>query len=116
MLKPKPAAADAPCSIDEAQRGILALCPPVAGEAVSLCQAMGRYPDAGILAVRFQPCFDVAAMDGWAVSGIAAGLYRIVGESRAGAGFSAAVVAGQAVAISTGAPMPVGTVRVVRRE
>jgi molybdopterin molybdotransferase len=116
LLKPKAAATDTPCSIDEAQRRILALHPPVTGEMVSLCDAMGRYPAADMAAARSQPPFDAAAMDGWAVSGVAAGLYRIVGESRAGAGYGSGLAAGQAVAISTGAPMPAGAVRVVRRE
>jgi molybdopterin molybdotransferase len=55
-------------------------------------------------------------MDGWAVASIEAGLYRIAGESRAGHAFAGPLLPGHAVAISTGAPLPEGAIRVVRRE
>lgn len=106
----------APCSIDEALRRILALRPPPRAEQVKLVQSFGRVAAEAITASHAQPPFDAAAMDGWAVCGEGAGLYRIVGESRAGHGFRRPLERGEAIAISTGAPVPAGNARVVRRE
>lgn len=117
MLKPvRSAIDDRSCTIDEAQARILglALCP--SAESVPLEAAFGRTVASEVRADRAQPPFDSSAMDGWAVGGLDAGLYRIVGESRAGTGFDRALEPGEAIAISTGAPVPYGAARVVRRE
>lgn len=117
MLNPLPRPGkNAPCTIDEAQARIVAFAPPPTGEQVALIDACGRIVAASARATRAQPPFPSAAMDGWAVAGCDAGLYRIVGESRAGRAFSRSLAQGEAVAISTGAPMPGGAARVVRRE
>ncbi|MCX5193287.1 molybdopterin molybdotransferase MoeA [Streptomyces sp. NBC_00249] len=52
------------------------------------------------------PAFDTAAMDGYAVAG--PGPWRVRGEVRAGAAWQGRLGGGEAVGISTGAPVPAG--------
>jgi molybdopterin molybdotransferase len=117
VLKPVSAASGAEaCTIDEAQARIIGLARMMPTETVALQDALGRMTAGHVRADRAQPPFDSSAMDGWAVCGLDAGLYRVVGESRAGVGFGRALEPGEAIAISTGAPVPKGGLRVVRRE
>lgn len=91
-------------------------------EAVALVDAMGRTLAADLLAAAPLPGFDTSAMDGWAVSG--EGPWTVVGESLAGRPWGgsgadedpAALGAGQAIAIATGARVPAGAQGIVRRE
>ena len=86
-------------------------------EMVSLADALGCVLAAPILADRDQPPFDRATRDGYAVraedlqgAGVGPPL-RIVGQVRAGEAWPAhrsALVAGEAVEIMTGAPLPPG--------
>jgi molybdopterin molybdotransferase len=81
--------------------------------------ATGRVLAEPIRAVRDQPPFDASAMDGWAIPlgdpGLG-GSYRILGESAAGRGFDGAVLAGEAVRIFTGAPVPSGCTVVIQEQ
>jgi molybdopterin molybdotransferase len=83
-------------------------------------QARGRILALPLAALLTQPPFDAAVMDGWAVR--AADLatlpatLAVVGESAAGHPFAGRVGAGEAVRISTGAPVPAGADLVVRQE
>ncbi|MEU6974938.1 MULTISPECIES: molybdopterin molybdotransferase MoeA [unclassified Streptomyces] len=60
------------------------------------------------------PAFDTAAMDGFAVSG--RGPWTIRGVARAGAAWPGELGAGDAVEISTGAPVPCGADAVLPKE
>lgn len=104
-------------SIDDAQAQMLRIVEKRIGtERINLRAAMGRAAAREVYAVGDQPRFDAAAMDGWAVNGDGPGLYRLVGESRAGQGFQNRIEQGQAISISTGAPLPADTKLMVRRE
>jgi len=104
---------------DEARRLMLAAVAPLAGERVALADAVGRTLRSAVLATRAQPPFAASSMDGWAIRDAdldpEAGL-AIVGESAAGAAFDGVLSTGQAVRISTGAPLPAGADRVVPQE
>jgi molybdopterin molybdotransferase len=104
---------------------ILAAAGHPAGESVALSvSALGRVLGEDVVATHPVPAFDNSAMDGFAVrapdlAGAAPGSpvsLRLVGESRAGRPANAAVEAGQAIAISTGAMMPEGADTVLRVE
>lgn len=110
------ASADMPATVDEALACLLAILPDPVAETVLLSRCAGRVLAETILSDVAQPPFDTAAMDGWAVKGETAGLYRVVGESRAGQRFEGELQRGEAALISTGAALPSGADRVVRRE
>jgi molybdopterin molybdotransferase len=88
--------------------------PPLEDESVAVGDALGR-----VLAEAVEAAADVApfansAMDGWAVrAGPAGRELRVVDESRAGHPATRAVGDGEAIRISTGAPVPVGAESVV---
>lgn len=93
-------------------------------EQVGLRDAAGRVAAAEITARVSVPHFDRAAMDGYAVVGestFGATAYapvelRIVGESRPGKPYSGAITRGEAVRITTGAPVPPGADAVLMAE
>ena len=86
-------------------------------ETVPLDHAVGRRLSVDVVARADHPPFTNSAMDGWAiVAASAPGRLRVVGESAAGSGYAGAVGPGEAVAISTGAPLPRGADAVVPRE
>ncbi len=104
---------------------VLERAPRMAAEEVAIGDARGRVlaepVDAGAEAV---PGFDNSAMDGYAVRAADTARaaeespvsLRIAGESRAGHPAEAALAAGEAIAISTGAMVPDGADAVVRVE
>jgi molybdopterin molybdotransferase len=100
-------------SIEEARERVLAEVAPLPAEEVGLDAALGRVLAAEAVAMEDLPPFDASAMDGFAVPSGDAGTLRIEGESRAGAPASAALAAGTACRISTGAVVPEGTFAVV---
>ena len=100
-------------SIEEARRRVLAEIRPQAPEAVPLERALGRVLAADVASPVDVPPFDTSAMDGFAVGAPVAGDLEVVGESRAGHPSPVPVREGTAVAISTGAAIPEGTVAVV---
>ncbi|WP_293839958.1 molybdopterin molybdotransferase MoeA [Sphingopyxis sp.] len=106
-------------SFDQALALVEASVASLPGEDVPLAEAAGRVLAAPVFARREAPFSDVAAMDGYAVhdGSTKAGMpILVLGESRAGAGFSGAVQPGQAIRIFTGAPMPNGADRVIMQE
>ncbi|MFZ9951404.1 MAG: molybdopterin molybdotransferase MoeA [Vulcanococcus sp.] len=108
--------------LEEARARILeALVPLGRRERVPLAQGLGRTLAEPVLAPAAVPGFRASIMDGYAV---AAGLeppalgsrWRLVGRSAAGAPHGAALTAGEAVRILTGAPVPQGSERVLPQE
>lgn len=87
---------------------------PLPVESVDIMQADRRTLAGDVIARTDLPAFTSSAMDGWAVSGH--GPWRVVGELRAGGVLPAALAKGQAIAVATGAAVPVGTTAVLRRE
>lgn len=88
-------------------------------EQIELAEAGGRVLASAAVALRDQPPFDASAMDGYAVATrdvVPGAKFSVIGESAAGARFTGDVARGQCVRIFTGAPMPVGTDRVVIQE
>ncbi|GEL21754.1 molybdopterin molybdenumtransferase MoeA [Pseudonocardia sulfidoxydans NBRC 16205] len=79
---------------------------PLPGRPVELADAAGLVLAEDLVGLVPQPAFDTAAMDGYAVAG--EGPWTVVGEVRAGS-----LRAGEAVAISTGAPVPAGALAVL---
>lgn len=104
-------------AVDDARARMLAEIAPLAAETASLAQSIGRVLAEDVAAVRDQPPFAASAMDGWAVRAAdCPGTLKIVGESAAGHGFEAAVGAGEAVRIFTGAAVPAGCDAIVIQE
>ena len=104
-------------SVAEARALMLGAVEVVGSEIVPLAQARGRTLAAPIAAARAQPPFAASAMDGYALRAAdTPGALRIVGESAAGHAFERALQAGEAVRISTGAPMPEGADAVLIQE
>lgn len=85
-------------------------------DAVPLVEAVGRTLAAELRSLARVPGFDASAMDGWAVSGH--GPWTVGTPIVAGpvTGLEARLVAGSARPITTGAPTPAGTERVLRSE
>ncbi|MFP5396365.1 MAG: molybdopterin molybdenumtransferase MoeA, partial [Alphaproteobacteria bacterium] len=106
-------------SFDEAIALIEANAALLGTEDVALAKAAGRVLAQPLHARSAAPRVAVAAMDGYAVIDAATRpgeALQVVGESRAGEGFSGVVAAGQAVRIFTGAPMPAGADRCIMQE
>lgn len=103
--------------VEAARVAMLAEARRMATETVTLAEALGRVLAEDVAAIRDQPPFDASAMDGWALRAAdTPGSLRIVGESAAGHGYSAALGPGEAVRIFTGAAVPVGADTVVIQE
>jgi len=108
-------------AVDDAVALIAARIPPVAGtETVDLAAADGRVLAQDIVAAVPLPPFDNSAVDGYAVrwSDLATAgptTLPVAGRVAAGAA-AAAAMAGTAVRIFTGAPMPAGTDTVFMQE
>jgi molybdopterin molybdotransferase len=104
-------------SVADARAIMLAAIEPLATETVALAQAYERTLAAPLIARRDQPPFSPSAMDGYALRAAdTPGALRIVGESAAGRAFMRALLPGEAVRISTGAPMPEGADAVLMQE
>ena len=88
---------------------------PLPAVDATLVESVGRVLAAPLDARTPLPAFDTAAMDGYACAG--PGPWQLVGEVRAGDRPDRATLApGTAVAICTGAALPAGADRVLRRE
>lgn len=85
---------------------------PLSPERVEIEDALGRFLAQDVISDSDLPPFDRSQMDGYAVRAAdiqsAPVRLRIVGESAAGAGWHNEMLAGQAVRIMTGAPVPKG--------
>lgn len=94
-------------TVAEARAAMLGAIKPGETEHVALEHAVGRTLRSPVHALRSQPPFAASAMDGYALrSQDAPGKLRIVGEAAAGRAFGRALNVGEAVRISTGAPLP----------
>ncbi len=107
-------------SVDEAVAIVAAGFRLLAAEQVALPDALGRVLAEDVSSRVTQPPADVSSMDGFAVrAGNADEVprnLRLVGESAAGSGFEGIVGPGEAVRISTGAPVPRGADAIVIQE
>lgn len=105
-------------SVEEALARLLALSVPLSTEIIPLRHAVGRYMSSPAVALRDQPPFPAAAMDGYALASepTPGARFEVVGEAGAGHAFAGTIGAGQALRIFTGAPVPAGATRVVIQE
>lgn len=106
-------------SVEEALGKVLADARPLPSENSALHDAAWRVLAADIVALRTQPPFPAAAMDGYAVADSDArqgSELELIGESAAGRRFEGKMNAGQAVRIFTGAPVPEGAGSVIMQE
>jgi molybdopterin molybdotransferase len=104
-------------SISAAREAVLAVVRPVSAEPVPVGIAAGRVLAQEIRAAHDAPPFDNSAMDGFAVAAASSsGPLRIAGEARAGQPAAMALRPGEAIRISTGAPLPAGADAVVPLE
>ena len=106
-------------SVEEALNRVLALVLPLDIENIPLIDATGRTLATNVAATRNQPPFSASAMDGYAVIGDEVepdAMFKVIGESAAGQGYTGALKPGQTVRIFTGAPVPKGATRVVIQE
>ena len=106
-------------SVEEARALVLSNVEPLETEYAPLHECAWRTLAADVVAMRTQPPFNAAAMDGYAL--LDADAYEgaellLVGESAAGRGFNGAVKHGECVRIFTGAPVPHATTTVVMQE
>ena len=99
-------------ALERARELILARISPLSSEPIPLDDALGRVTAAIVSAPRPVPPFTASAMDGYAVraADTAVAPVRLTVEGAAGAGerHAAALGAGGAVRIMTGAPLPPG--------
>ena len=99
--------------LEEARRQLLSSLNRLAPRSVPLDQALGAVVAAPVIAAEDVPAFTNAAMDGYAVRAEDAReapcRLRIVGEVTAGHSADAPLGPGQAMVITTGAPMPPGS-------
>jgi molybdenum cofactor synthesis domain-containing protein len=99
-------------SVAEAIRIVTEQTEALPSESVALADARGRYLAENVVADSDLPPFDRSQMDGYAVRAAetenAPVRLQIVGESAAGNGWHSEMMAGQAVRIMTGAPIPAG--------
>lgn len=106
-------------TVAEAQGLCLAPLATLGAETVPLAEAAGRTLIRTAKSTRPQPPFAASAMDGYAVAADAVApnaTFRVIGEAAAGHAWDGIVQAGEALRIFTGAPMPIGTSRVVIQE
>ena len=103
--------------VAEAQARLLALASPLPIETARLADAAGRWAAEDVVARRTHPAADLSMMDGYAIRFTdLPGPWRVVGESRAGAGMGTGIDVGQAGRIFTGAPVPDGADAILVQE
>jgi len=102
------------------ERILKALQPLGLVEQLPLAACLGRITAEPVLAGEAVPGFRASIMDGYAIAGseppLVGARWRLRGTSAAGAPFGAAVAAGEAVRILTGAVVPEGSGRVLPQE
>jgi molybdopterin molybdotransferase len=104
-------------SVAQARARMLGAIRRLEPESIPLHLLDGRTLAAPVHAVRDQPPFNASVMDGYALRAIdTPGALSIVGESAAGHAFARALDKGEAVRISTGAPLPIGADAVIPQE
>ena len=109
--------------VAEAQERLLSLLKVLPSEKVALDHALGRVLSSELIAPCSQPPFAASAMDGYAVRSKDFALsdrgplsFALIGEAKAGHPFEGALQEREAVRVFTGAPMPIGSDRVVLQE
>ncbi len=107
-------------SVSEALERILSDVTVMPVEQVELTKACGRVLAKDVTATLTQPPFDASAMDGYAVrmddvANLPVTL-DVIGEAAAGHRFQEPLLAGQAVRIFTGAPVPDGANAIIIQE
>ncbi|MBM3510934.1 MAG: molybdopterin molybdotransferase MoeA [Alphaproteobacteria bacterium] len=106
--------------VDEALSRITRAFSPLPPETVALDAALGRVLAEDVTARLTQPPVAVSAMDGYAVRAADVAKVpvdlRVLGEAPAGRAFAGEVVAGTAVRIFTGGPVPRGANAIVIQE
>lgn len=111
---------DSLISIERARELVLAHVSPLHSEAVPLDQIAGRVLAEPVEAGEQVPGFSNSAMDGFAVRAdetqLAPATLEIVDEARAGHPAAGELGPGEAITISTGAPVPCGADAIVRVE
>jgi molybdopterin molybdotransferase len=100
-------------TLDEARARVDRAARPLAAEAVELGEALGRVLAERVAAPADRPPFAASAMDGFAIVAGPPRMLAIVGEARAGHPAAGSLGELDAVAISTGAPIPDGADAVV---
>lgn len=104
-------------SVEQALAHVLSLAPAPAAEAVPLDQAWDRALLEPAVSRMTQPPFDASAMDGYAIRSADIDQHlHVVGEAAAGHPFVGQAIAGTAIRIFTGAPVPPGYDRVIMQE
>src|SRR5579884_2107362 len=104
-------------TIAEARALVLDAVQPLAGETLSVTDALDRVLAEDVLAAGDVPPFPCSAMDGYAVlAGPAERRLTVVGESRAGTPAIEPLRDGQAIRISTGGAIPAGATAVIPQE
>lgn len=116
-IPPSPMAADRLLAAEEAEAVLAAFPVAVEEETVALPAAQGRFLARDILSPRDLPEFDKSAMDGYAViAADSAADFAVVETIAAGAPPLRPLSAGLCSRIMTGAMLPAGADRVVKRE
>lgn len=105
----------------EARAQVLAALQPLRGEeTLPLAACLGRVSAAACFAAEAVPGFRASIMDGYAIADgvppLAGARWELVGRSAPGAPHPGALVAGEAIRILTGAPLPEGATRVLPQE
>lgn len=104
-------------TVAEHRDAILASIPPLAPVDCPVVDALGCTTAAPVLARLDIPAFENSAMDGYAVRAADGEIPRtVVVDLPAGAAPGAAIAAGEAARIMTGAPLPVGADAIVPHE
>lgn len=96
---------------------LLAMAAPLGSQTLGIEAALGRFLANDMVARRTRPPADLSAMDGYAVRhDELVGPWQVMGESAAGYPYAGDLNAGEAVRISTGALMPVGSGAILLQE
>ena len=106
-------------SEEQALAHILGSVNPLPSRRVPLIRALGKFVAQDVFARIALPVFDNSAMDGYAVIANSCRVgqsQRLVGEQPAGVDRKLRIVAGEAVRVFTGAPIPTGADAVVMQE
>ncbi len=109
-------------TVDQATDFMRMVAPKPRTQKVKLEKARGRVLAEDVLATRDQPPFNASAMDGYAVVDLITDEalqnepLTVVGESLAGRRFKGDLIAGEAMRIFTGAPVPEGANAVIIQE
>src|SRR5579859_4091433 len=104
-------------TIAEAREIVRSTVRPLGSERVTVDRALSRVLDEDVHASSDVPPFPCSAMDGYAIkAGPAERTLAVVAEARAGTPSERTLGEGEAIRISTGAPVPSGAEGVIRQE